>query len=471
MRKILQELTAIAEIGPALRRAARRALADGSQQRMRQAGRAIIGELQRRGDLSRVLVGGRSGHANLFTLRGGDRVLDLDVFFAPLSEPAGERRSPAGEEDGGSAADPLGSYDVEAHELLLSAMESAQSLQIEQQANGSSAAVLDSILGMLLPFLGGAEIYLELVASPDPPDPAGRVFLAAKAGRPFWALTRVAGEAIWIPSWSELPGKLKDLTIPADEQARSGRYRFGCGVAVPLFAPVEVDDRAADGSAEAGLLYLVHRGMADREQMLRLGFRISRFVTHCWRQKLTMSHLVHTDNLTGVRNRAFFDNQFNLEIERARRNGSPLVLLLGDIDHFKLINDRHGHQVGDRVLQTVAREMLHGLRRIDMVCRVGGEEFALVLPETGLEAAMEVINRIQVRIGNLRLSDPASPEPIRVTISFGGVPFPEGGVDADQLYRRADQMLYLSKERGRNRCHFWNPDGEPLLTLPGYRSS
>ncbi len=471
MRKLLQQLMALVEVGPALRRAARSALAEGSQQRMRQAGRKIIGELQRRGDLSRVLVsGGNDKH--LYALRGRDELLDLSVFSVPIPAIADEETDPAAAETSPDGAhDPLGSYDISAHELLLSAMESAQSLQIDQPANGGPSEVLDSVLGMLEPYIAGSGLYLELQLSPDPPTPGGRVFVAAKMGRPFWAAGRVPGEAIWIPAWSELPGYLKDATHPRDEKGRPQTKAFGCGVAIPLFAPREEVSAEPGAAVEAGLLYLLHDRMADREQMLRLGFRLSRFVTHCWRQKLMMSQLVHTDNLTGVRNRAFFDTQFNLEIERARRNGSPLVLLLGDIDHFKLVNDRYGHQVGDRVLQTVAREMLHGLRRIDMVCRVGGEEFALVLPETGLQSAMEVINRIQVRIGNLRLSDPSSPEPIRVTISFGGAQFPEGGSDTDELYRQADQMLYLSKERGRNRCHFWNPDGEPLLTLPGYRST
>ncbi len=403
-------------------------------------------------------------------------MLDLSVFLEVAPESAPERsesksESPPEEQRGGEP-DPLASYDLVAHEKLLSAMESAQKLQIDHPGNGGVAGILDSVLGMVGPFLGEATLYLELHTSPDPLEDQQRIFEAQSRGRPFWASSRVQGEAIWITDWSELPDYLKKRTIPRAEVTPADTRRpFACGAVVPLFSPADEDEADAGRGAEVGLLYLLSPREVGRDQLMRLGFRLSRFVLHCWRQRRMMSHLVHTDNLTGVRNRAFFDEQFSLEIERARRNESPLVLLLGDIDHFKLVNDRYGHQVGDRVLQTVAREMLHGLRRIDMVCRVGGEEFALVLPETGLEAAMEVINRIQVRIGNLRLSDPSSPEPIRVTISFGGVPFPEGGTEPAELYRHADQMLYLSKERGRNRCHFWNPEGEPLLTLPGYHSS
>ena len=259
--------------------------------------------------------------------------------------------------------------------------------------------------------------------------------------------------------------------VDPDAPSGEGLPLFACGIAVPLYAPEPAEVPEAGESRETGLLYILSERAVARDDMVKLGVRLSRFVTSGWRQRRRMGHLVHTDNLTGVRNRGFFDDQFGLEVERARRHESSLVLLIGDIDHFKRVNDNYGHQMGDRVLKTVAREMLQGLRRIDLVCRVGGEEFALVLPDTGLDAAMEVASRIQVRIGNLRLTDPGHAEPIRITISFGGVAFPEGGDDPASLYRRADEMLYLSKERGRNRCHFWNPDGEPLLILPDYRDS
>ncbi|MBK7702015.1 MAG: GGDEF domain-containing protein [bacterium] len=199
----------------------------------------------------------------------------------------------------------------------------------------------------------------------------------------------------------------------------------------------------------------------DRREMLRLGRRVARFVTHGWQQRSLMNRLVHTDPLTGVRNRAFFDTQFGFELDRARRRGSTLALLLADIDHFKAINDQYGHPAGDRVLKAVARELLAGLRRIDLVCRVGGEEFALVLPDTLPAAVVEIVARLQVRIANLRLADPAAAEPIRLTVSCGGAVFPGAGETLDDLYRRADEMLYLSKQRGRNRCHLWNPKATP----------
>ena len=193
-------------------------------------------------------------------------------------------------------------------------------------------------------------------------------------------------------------------------------------------------------------------------------------MTHGWQQKRRMSRLVHTDPLTGIRNRAYFDLQFPLELERARRHGTSLALVLVDIDHFKDVNDTYGHPAGDRILHAVAQELLEGLRRIDLVCRVGGEEFALVLPDTTLDAVNEVVPRLQVRIANHPLADPDATAPIRVTVSCGGVVFPAAGDTPVELYRKADEMLYLSKQRGRNRCHVWNPEGDPILTLPRYQA-
>ncbi|MBC8423739.1 GGDEF domain-containing protein [bacterium] len=276
----------------------------------------------------------------------------------------------------------------------------------------------------------------------------------------------MGGKAVWFRSGADLPPGLRQHS--ARESAPDG---FVAGVAAPLYPPladVATDDQGPIN--EVGLLYVIQLDPTDRETLIRLAFRISRFVTNGWRQTSLMNRLVHIDTLTGVHNRAFFDDQLVLEIERAQRRKSTLVLLLGDIDHFKDVNDRYGHPAGDRVLKSVARELQKGLRRIDLVCRVGGEEFALVLPNTDITAARDIVTRIQVSIANLRLSDPDADEPLRVTISFGGTSFPGSGDTPDELYRNADRMLYLSKQRGRNRCHFWNSDGDPILTLPRYNA-
>ncbi len=175
---------------------------------------------------------------------------------------------------------------------------------------------------------------------------------------------------------------------------------------------------------------------------------------------------IHTDSLTRVYNRAFFDSQFTLELERAQRAERPLSLVICDIDHFKAINDRYQHHNGDRILKMVARCMREELRRIDHVCRIGGEEFALILPETDPEAACEVMGRLVNTPFREDIIHQGTTELVTVTCSFGVATFPAGGADAFELYRKADAMLFLSKDLGRNQCHFWNPQGDHYQLKP-----
>ena len=176
---------------------------------------------------------------------------------------------------------------------------------------------------------------------------------------------------------------------------------------------------------------------------------------------------INTDALTGLYNRAFFDSQFTIELERARRTNNPLTLVIADLDHFKTVNDQLGHHAGDTTLQMVARRLQEELRRIDLICRIGGEEFALVLPDTSLEAGKEVMSRLLNAPFCEGLLHEGERLDLTVTFSFGAVTFPEAGSDAFELYRKADAMLYLSKDLGRNQCHFWNSEGDHQQLLPG----
>ncbi len=458
--KLLTRLLPLDSVGPVLRRGARQAVASGDAARQLRVARAVAGELVRRGDLIQVAIEGSREPGALFVLRGNAHVLDLSALSrsglppglplvaAPTMSPKPEPAPPA------SLAGPPASDGLPA---LLLAMEQAQALAMGEPRDAHRQAVLEGILSLLARALPQRRLGVLLAGDLDPGLVPRRVApLVSGPGAPLWASNRPAGGAVWFTTAADLPPALRRVLDG------TGELNFSGAAAVPLLAPLEEEVRAG----EAGLLLLSASQATSRARLLHDARLISRFVTTRWRQHLDMSRLVHSDSLTGVHNRAYFDGQLGLEIERARRRESPLALVLADIDHFKRINDNWGHPVGDEVLRTVARELLGGLRRIDLVCRIGGEEFALILPDTQPAAAQEVCQRLLERIDRMRFNFPGAAEPQAVTLSYGGVTFPEGGIDPAELYRKADGMLYLSKRGGRNRCTFWNPQGEPHILAP-----
>jgi diguanylate cyclase (GGDEF)-like protein len=416
------------------------------------------------GDLVQVTVDGNTESTSWFALRGHSDMFDFSEIDKLEQLRTGSKLLDVNDLQP-SCSDNFPGPDLDTHHMILSAMESAQNHQLIRKAGDEEASILQSIIELLLPFIGKNHLFVQLNSNSMRKVETENVFHTDPSEQKFWELSRVLGEAMWIPELNELPEYIKSEIFNSENNISSSNMS---AVAIPLFEPPSSESGKSETISEAGLLLLISENVTDRDVILEKGFRLSRFVTSSWKQHLQMNQLVHTDNLTGVRNRGFFDHHFSLELERARRQKSSLVLLLGDIDHFKSINDRYGHQIGDRVLKTVARELLQGLRKIDLICRVGGEEFALILPDTRLEPAREVISRVQTNVSNLRLTDPNVSETIRVMISFGGVVFPDAGDDPAELYRVADKMLYLSKQRGRNRCYFWNPEGEPIITLPGF---
>lgn len=156
------------------------------------------------------------------------------------------------------------------------------------------------------------------------------------------------------------------------------------------------------------------------------------------------------DPLTGVFNRGYFDTILPVELERSKRYNDPTSLLLIDADGFKEINDRIGHQEGDRVLVMLGGILTRGVRAADMICRYGGEEFAVILPHTDLEVAGAMAERI--REGVATSSAEVEP-PLRtgaLTVTIGVATFPVDAGDAERLIAVADRRLYAGKARGRN---------------------
>jgi diguanylate cyclase (GGDEF)-like protein len=161
-----------------------------------------------------------------------------------------------------------------------------------------------------------------------------------------------------------------------------------------------------------------------------------------------------TDLLTDVLNRRGFEEAFGTELARLRRTGEPLALALGDVDRFKQINDRFGHEAGDAVLAAVARALRESCRGTDVLARVGGEEFAIVMPDATLHQARVLGDRLRVAVAEVR--DPAG-NPL--TISFGLAECPSGEyADPDRLLREADGALYEAKALGRDCVASYEPN-------------
>jgi two-component system cell cycle response regulator len=162
----------------------------------------------------------------------------------------------------------------------------------------------------------------------------------------------------------------------------------------------------------------------------------------------SMEHAALTDSLTGMQNRRYFDDALREYLEEFKRIGKPIGLLILDLDHFKSVNDSHGHDVGDEVLRVVAGCLREFTRYHDVVARLGGEEFAVVAPNMDNDMLIKLAERIRraiasltVQTGNVRL---------RVTTSVGLAVW-DGKESADDFFRRADRMLYEAKRLGRNR--------------------
>ena len=156
------------------------------------------------------------------------------------------------------------------------------------------------------------------------------------------------------------------------------------------------------------------------------------------------------DELTGIANRRQFLASAEKEIERSRRHGTAFSLLMLHIDHFKNVNDRFGHAMGDLALKSVASTCAGALRASDLIGRVGGEEFAVLIPETNLQQSLPVAERMRQEVAAIRLSSPGG-TPIPLTISIGIAELRHYSEGLGELMARADKALYIAKQTGRNR--------------------
>jgi diguanylate cyclase (GGDEF)-like protein/putative nucleotidyltransferase with HDIG domain len=178
-----------------------------------------------------------------------------------------------------------------------------------------------------------------------------------------------------------------------------------------------------------------------------------------------VSHLVRrladaarTDPLTLLLNRRGFEERFDVELARARRGGRPLSILLGDVDHFKKVNDRLGHEAGDDALRRLSAVVEASRREIDTAARIGGEEFALVLPDTDEHGADRFAGRLRAAVRSA-----FEEQPVPLTMSFGIATFPVHGKTRESLLRAGDQALYAAKGLGRDRSAVHSAEVSSIL--------
>lgn len=244
-------------------------------------------------------------------------------------------------------------------------------------------------------------------------------------------------------------------------EIRSFEGMPACSEVIHLLAHLDLSER----DAEQLLIELIRhrREMAsklDRDPGLQVA--AIDFLTHV-RPLLTNPTVVEltlldqteryavTDPLTDLFNRRFFRATLATELRRSRRHGLGVALLMLDLDSFKSVNDVYGHPFGDRVLRRAGQIIRRSVRESDSACRVGGEEFCVVLPETDRLGAFAAGERVRTAVENEFADHPIDGRLVAMTISGGVACFPDDGETADELVAKADEALYRSKMRGRNR--------------------
>lgn len=255
----------------------------------------------------------------------------------------------------------------------------------------------------------------------------------------------------------DIVGRPLALLIPehlrAAHEANIAEFRAGPVQSRVMAARREVVGLTRDGRefpAEVSIAKMHHaRGL--------LYTAVIRDVSERKRVETELRRMATTDPLTGLCNRRRFWELAEVEIARLRRYGRPVSVLMLDIDRFKSINDSYGHAVGDQALCRLASVCMEELRDTDHIGRLGGEEFAVILPETGLSAAREVAERLRAQLAVAEIPCPNSA--LRMTVSIGIAVCSEDDMTIERALSRADRALYVAKSQGRNRVEVYDEIG------------
>ncbi len=217
----------------------------------------------------------------------------------------------------------------------------------------------------------------------------------------------------------------------------------------------------SDHGGEARLLRALDMGVndylrrpVDRNEMLariRTQIKRKRYSDYL---KASLEESVEqaiTDALTGLHNRRYMETHLKRLANEALHKGRSLSILVADIDHFKSVNDTYGHDIGDVVLKEFAGRLKRSVRGMDLACRLGGEEFVVIMPDTDIERACQVAERIRGQIASETFDIGKSRQPLKVTASVGVAALERAEDTAEVIFKRADQALYTAKREGRNR--------------------
>jgi diguanylate cyclase (GGDEF)-like protein len=250
----------------------------------------------------------------------------------------------------------------------------------------------------------------------------------------------------------------------ADRQSTETAHAFAVRLALPRVAIVSADGQPF-AEAERRIIQEVFEVLGVIEQSEARYTELEQRMLSLQRENLDLvvknrllSEVSSRDSLTGLYNRWFVMEKIDSELNRALRHGSPLSLLMMDVDHFKRVNDTFGHGAGDQVLQGIGKLLRDSCRVYDVPGRYGGEEFCIVLPETRTGNTTVVAERIRQRLETTELQCGDTAIAVTASIGIAGMDTPDDGhvLSPAGLIERADRALYFAKNRGRNRVETWD---------------
>ena len=226
---------------------------------------------------------------------------------------------------------------------------------------------------------------------------------------------------------------------------------------LPLIAFADDQQSLIDGF-QLGASDAVHVEIDPSELSARMNRHLERWhrLLELRKSQEQLQKMALTDPLTQLGNRATFDMSIKQAAARTQRSGVPYSLLMIDLDHFKKFNDTHGHQAGDAILRLVADVIRNAARDSDICCRYGGEEFAVILPDTKAKEAEVLAQRLHQQVARVSQAQPLERQPITVSIGISCANR-HNNAHPRTLIEEADQALYLAKENGRNRTETWQP--------------